>query len=99
MVPTLRHRRAFLLGCSALAAGVAGLSVAARRSLAFTGAPRSAAPATLGLAGCRADPRHEEIAARVLALLDGRPATPGTAVSQTVTCPYCGCPVTVSRQF
>ncbi|MDB5406128.1 MAG: hypothetical protein JWL84_1040 [Rhodospirillales bacterium] len=43
------------------------------------------------------DQAHEAIALQLEAALDKEAAPRGTTITQTAACPFCGCPVTVSR--
>jgi hypothetical protein len=43
------------------------------------------------------DAAHEGIARQIEAALDKDTASPGTTVTRSAPCPFCGCPITVSR--
>jgi hypothetical protein len=48
-------------------------------------------------ASASGDPTHDAITRQLAAALDEQTAAPGTTLTRTAACPFCGCPVTVSR--
>lgn len=84
-------RRKLLLG-SALGTGAFGL-VRAVSATTVERVPAAAAKPPLASA-CRFDAKHERLAADLRAKLGSTGMDPGSEI--TVTCPLCGCPITVA---
>jgi hypothetical protein len=91
------NRRSLLLGAAALGGAVAGGSRIAAALSIETIPPQSA----LGLAianHCSEDAAHAQIRAELEAELAKRSPESGRSISLTEYCPFCGCPIVVTRE-
>jgi hypothetical protein len=93
-------RRRFLLGTTAAVGGFClsplGSRAAAAMSLQQATPELAAALAFANRCGGD-DPAHAAIARQLAAALDEQTAPRGATITQSAACPFCGCPVTVSR--
>ena len=93
-------RRAFLLGTVGAGSAVALLS-GGRPAAAFV-TERIPPQSALGVAfkdRCGTDPTHAQILAKLEKDLADRTGAPGSSVSMTEYCPFCGCPIIATRRF
>jgi hypothetical protein len=89
-------RRQLLLASAAALGGVASAGGAAAFSIETL--PEKS-PLALELASrCGGDTAHLALAAELQAKLDAETAPVGTTLTESAPCPFCGCPVTVSRK-
>ncbi|MFO1039010.1 MAG: hypothetical protein U1E45_19380 [Geminicoccaceae bacterium] len=87
-------RRKLMLG-SALATGGLSLMRVVQATTVQHEAPVSAGTASPPMTtACRFDAKHERLAADLRAKLGSTGMDPGSEI--TVTCPLCGCPITVA---
>ena len=92
-----RSRRGFLVGLGVLGGGVA---LGARTATAFTVVDGNSMGATLSLAysnRCGGSAEHAALQAVLDARLANQTGPQGTYLSDSMTCPVCGCPVTATR--
>lgn len=93
-------RRAFLLGTVGASSALALIS-GGRPASAFV-TERIPPQSALGVAyrdRCSIDPVHAQIMAKLEKNLAERTGTPGSSVSMTEYCPFCGCPIVATRRF
>jgi hypothetical protein len=94
-------RRRFLLQTTAAVGGFCFGLAAARRATALSlqqASPELAEAMALANRCGGKDQAHEEIAQQLETALAAETAPAGTTITRTASCPFCGCPVTVSRR-
>lgn len=92
-----RSRRGFLVGLGVLGGGVV---LGARTATALTVVDGNSMGAGLSLAysnRCGGSTEHAALIAVLDARLASQAGPQGTYLSDTMTCPVCGCPVTATR--
>jgi hypothetical protein len=100
MIDSSVNRRRFLLGTTAAVGGFCSSSLGSRAAAALSlqqAPPELAAALALASRCVVGDPAHKGIARQLEAALDRQMAARGATITQTAACPFCGCPVTVSR--
>jgi hypothetical protein len=100
MIDDAMNRRHLLLGTTAAMGGFcfSVLHVHAAAALSLQQAsPEQATALTLANRCGGDDPSHAAIARQLAAALDKQTAPSGATITQSAACPFCGCPVTVSR--
>jgi hypothetical protein len=91
-------RRSFLLSTVGLG-GLLGLSAGSNAARAFS---YESIPPMSGLGAafanrCSADAQHAQLLAKLEQDLAARSGVPGSTISATAYCPFCGCPVIATR--
>jgi len=93
-------RRTFLLSTVGASGALASLLGAGSASAFMT--QRIPSQSMLGVAfkdRCGTDPVHAQILAKLEKDLAIQTGAPGTSISATEYCPFCGCPITATRRF
>jgi hypothetical protein len=100
MTNHMRDRRRFLLRTTAAVGGFCFGLAEARRASALSiqhASPELADAMALANRCGGVDQAHEAIAQQLETELAAETALSGTTITRTLSCPFCGCPVTVTR--